>query len=88
MTMASVPTPRGRPGPPSRSLPSNPRLLSLCLLAPCVAVLCVPLYAGASPSLLGVPFFYWYQLAWALISPLLLVVAYAGFNRPRAIGAA
>lgn len=85
--MASVPTPRGRPGPPSRTPHRNSRLLSLCLLAPCVAVLCVPLYAGATPSLLGVPFFYWYQLAWALISPLLLVVAYSSLNRPRPIGA-
>lgn len=85
--MASVPTPGGRSGPHSRALPSSSRLLSLCLLTPCVAVLCVPLYAGASPSLLGVPFFYWYQLAWVLISPVLLVVAYTGANRPWALGA-
>lgn len=52
------------------------RLLGLgCLVAPLVAVLWVPFYAGASPAFLGLPFFYWYLLAWALVSPGLLAVA-------------
>jgi hypothetical protein len=60
----------------------------VCLLAPCLALLCVPLYAGGSPSLFGVPFFYWYQLAWALLTPALLALAYSRLSRPRAIGVA
>ncbi|WP_328828111.1 DUF3311 domain-containing protein [Streptomyces ureilyticus] len=35
-----------------------------CLIAPVVALLSVPLYARDRPRLAGVPFFYWYQLAW------------------------
>lgn len=81
--MASVPTPGGRSGPPS---PRARR--GICLLAPCVALLCVPLYAGGSPSLFGVPFFYWYQLAWALLAPALLALAHSAVDRSPAIGVA
>ena len=41
-----------------------PRLL---LLIPFFAVLWVPSYNRLEPALGGVPFFYWYQLAWILI---------------------
>ncbi|WP_445398670.1 DUF3311 domain-containing protein [Streptomyces sp. LE64] len=37
---------------------------AFCLLAPVVALVWVPWYAGAQPMWAGVPFFYWYQLAW------------------------
>lgn len=36
----------------------------LLLLVPLVAVLVPPFYNFASPSIGGMPFFYWYQLAW------------------------
>ena len=36
----------------------------LLLLVPLVAVLVPPLYNFANPSIGGMPFFYWYQLAW------------------------
>ncbi|MFI6289151.1 DUF3311 domain-containing protein [Streptomyces sp. NPDC051018] len=36
----------------------------ICLLAPVVALLWVPWYARERPEFAGVPFFYWYQLAW------------------------
>ena len=41
-----------------------PRLL---FLIPMVAVLWVPFYNRIEPSLGGVPFFYWYQLALVLV---------------------
>lgn len=37
---------------------------SLLLLLPFAALLAVPLYNRATPTLGGVPFFYWYQMAW------------------------
>jgi len=50
-----------------------PRLL---LLIPFVAVLWVPFYNRLEAALAGVPFFYWYQLAWILIGALLVLMVY------------
>ena len=41
-----------------------PRLL---FLIPLIAMLWVPFYNRFEPTLGGVPFFYWYQLAWILL---------------------
>jgi predicted exporter len=37
------------------------------LLIPFAATLWVPLYDRAEPSVAGIPFFYWYLLAWILV---------------------
>ena len=50
-----------------------PRLL---LLISFFAVLWVPFYNRLEPALDGVPFFYWYQLAWILIGALLVFMVY------------
>jgi hypothetical protein len=50
-----------------------PRLL---LLIPFLMVLWVPSYNRLEPALDGVPFFYWYQLAWILIGALLVLMVY------------
>ncbi|MBV9717885.1 MAG: DUF3311 domain-containing protein [Candidatus Eremiobacteraeota bacterium] len=34
------------------------------LILPFIGTLIPPLYNHARPALLGIPFFYWYQLAW------------------------
>ena len=47
-----------------------PRLL---LVIPFIAVLWVPSYNRMEPELGGVPFFYWYQLAWILIGAVLVL---------------
>ena len=44
--------------------PYWPRLL---FLIPLIAILSVPFYNRLEPTLGGVPFFYWYQLAWILL---------------------
>ncbi|MGX2992776.1 DUF3311 domain-containing protein [Streptomyces sp. JNUCC 64] len=46
------------------------------LLLPVVALVWVPWYAGARPELAGVPFFYWYQLAWVPGCAVSLLVAH------------
>ena len=39
--------------------------------------LCFPnLYARATPTLFGFPFFYWYQFAWVVLTSLLLYAVY------------
>ena len=52
----------------------------LLLILPFVGTLLPPLYNHAHPTLFGMPFFYWYQLAWVLVTAALLgiVVALAG----------
>ena len=53
------------------------RAVYLLLLIPFVALLWVPFYATATPQVAGIPFFYWYQLLWILISTALTGVVYA-----------
>jgi hypothetical protein len=50
-----------------------PRLL---LLIPFAALIWVPSYNKVDPAFVGVPFFYWYQLAWILIGAALVVLVY------------
>lgn len=50
----------------------------LWLLAlPFAALLFPALYARNDPAFAGLPFFYWYQFAWLLISALLTALVYA-----------
>jgi hypothetical protein len=42
------------------------------LLLPFVGTLIPPLYNHAKPALFGIPFFYWYQLAWVVVTSILL----------------
>jgi hypothetical protein len=44
----------------------------LLLLLPFVGTLWVPLYARLEPALFGIPFFYWYQIAWIVLGSLLI----------------
>jgi hypothetical protein len=44
------------------------RAAYLLLIVPFVATLLPWIYNRAEPSLFGLPFFYWYQLAWVVIT--------------------
>lgn len=44
-------------------------VLALLILIPSIANLTVPIYNTASPELFGLPFFYWFQIAWLFIAP-------------------
>jgi hypothetical protein len=46
----------------------------LLLLLPFVGTLLPFIYNRAEPSLFGLPFFYWYQLSWVVVTSLLLGV--------------
>ncbi|QGV78651.1 DUF3311 domain-containing protein [Streptomyces ficellus] len=56
-------------------------VVALCLLAPFVAMLWVGSYAKTDPSFIGIPFFYWYQMAWVVISTVLTMIAYQLWHR-------
>jgi|UniRef100_A0A8J4HBC1 hypothetical protein len=46
------------------------------LLVPFAAVLAVPLYNRDAPRLAGVPFFYWYQMLWILLSAAIIFLVH------------
>ncbi|MDH2387517.1 DUF3311 domain-containing protein [Streptomyces sp. HNM0663] len=56
-------------------------VVALCLIAPFVAMLWVSSYARVEPKFAGMPFFYWYQMLWVVVSTGLTMVAYRLFQR-------
>jgi hypothetical protein len=46
------------------------------LAVPLVGLLIPPIYNDADPTLIGIPFFYWYQLAWVPISVAITAFVY------------
>lgn len=46
------------------------------LLIPFVALLFPQFYNFVQPTLFGIPFFYWYQLLWIVITAILTAVVY------------
>ncbi|MGX7001975.1 DUF3311 domain-containing protein [Caballeronia sp. KNU42] len=61
----------------SESIPGRARTAgTLLLLIPYVALLWLPFYNETHPSLMGFPFFYWYQLLWVPLTSLILYVVY------------
>lgn len=71
------------PTPPARSASAAPAIsrarkavAGCCLAAPFLGLLAVPLYTRDEPQLAGFPFFFWYQLAWVLLTAALTTCAY------------
>ncbi|WP_309097217.1 DUF3311 domain-containing protein [Streptomyces sp.] len=56
-------------------------VIAVCLIAPFVAMLWVGSYAKTDPAFIGIPFFYWYQMAWVLISTALTMIAFKLWQR-------
>ena len=48
----------------------------ILLLLPFIGLLWVPFYNAIEPTLWGVPFFYWYQFAWLIVTAILIVALY------------
>ena len=72
-------------GPPSRPRPRRPcrRLLPVELLLgiPFLALAWPPLYNRAEPSVLGIPFFYAYQLAMIPVAVICMLLVYRARRR-------
>ncbi|MFJ4923585.1 DUF3311 domain-containing protein [Streptomyces sp. NPDC088725] len=60
-------------------------VIGLCLLAPFVALLWVGSYAKVDPAFIGIPFFYWYQMAWVPVSAALTMIAYKLWQRDQRV---
>lgn len=46
------------------------------LLAPFVGVLWAPFFSRIEPKLWGIPFFFWYQFLWVVISAIVTALVY------------
>ncbi|MFG2135914.1 DUF3311 domain-containing protein [Streptomyces sp. NPDC048650] len=77
--------PESAAAPPERRRVVTPArvVIGVCLLAPFVAMLWVSSYARMEPTLIGIPFFYWYQMLWVLISTVLTSIAYKLVQREK-----
>jgi hypothetical protein len=79
-----TPTERPEDAPSNPPLPTRTKLVVGVLLAiPCIALALVWTYSAETPTLWGFPFFYWYQLLWVLITPILTYTAYVLIQRAR-----
>jgi hypothetical protein len=56
---------------PTRS--GSSRLWNWLLLIPFIALLWVPFYNFVEPALWGIPFFYWYQFLWVILTSGLII---------------
>jgi len=56
--------------------PTRSKWAYYLLIIPFLGTLWVPLYNRIDPTVLGFPFFYWYQLAWVPISVAVTGVVY------------
>jgi hypothetical protein len=52
------------------------------LVIPFIGILWVPFYAGGLPELAGIPYFYWYQFVWVLISAAITALVYSATREP------
>ncbi len=58
------------------SLRTRRLLIGLMFLVVAVVSLWVPLYNRTGPSLAGMPFFYWFQIAWIVVGAVAVAIAY------------
>lgn len=48
----------------------------LLLLIPFIALLYPPFYNFKQPMFIGIPFFYWFQLLWVIITAIITAIVY------------
>ena len=64
----------GTPVPPERA--GTARGWYLLLVLPLIGTLIPPIYNTKDPTVIGIPFFYWYLLLWVPLSVLCTVTFY------------
>ncbi len=60
--------------------PTGRRLYWLLAL-PFIGLLVPPIYAFDQPTVIGIPFFYWYQIVWLPVTALITTVVYRANRR-------
>ncbi|MEU1626302.1 DUF3311 domain-containing protein [Streptomyces sp. NPDC020096] len=69
------------PPQPKPVITASRLVAAVCLVLPFIATLWVSSYARPTPAFIGIPFFYWYQMAWVVISTGLTSIAYVLIRR-------
>ena len=64
-----------------RGDPRRSRAWYWLLLVPLIGTLIPPIYNHEDPELIGIPFFYWYQLAWVPIGVSITALVYRKTRR-------
>lgn len=59
-----------------RSVPQERRWFLLLLVIPFIALLWPPFYNTYDPTFMGIPFFYWYQMLWIILTAVLTTIVY------------
>lgn len=54
----------------------NRRAFLFLLIIPFIVLLWPPFYNFVDPELFGIPFFYWFQLSWVIITAIITAVVY------------
>ncbi len=54
----------------------NRRWVRWLLILPFIVLLWPPFYNFRTPELIGIPFFYWFQLLWIIITAVLTATVY------------
>ncbi len=54
----------------------NRRWILLLLIIPFIALLWPPFYNYRTPTLFDIPFFYWFQLLWIIITAIITAIVY------------
>ena len=54
----------------------------LLLVIPYFALLFPQVYARATPTMLGFPFFYWYQFVWVILTSTIMGIVYFALRTP------
>jgi hypothetical protein len=60
----------------TRPARKKPRWLLLLLIIPYVFLLIPAFYNYLTPSFIGIPFFYWYQMLWIIITSIITATIY------------
>ena len=76
-----MPTPPAADRRPDVERPSDNHALNWLLLVPIVICLAVPFYNRTDPTLFGIPFFYWFQLAIIPIGVVCTMAVFLGGRR-------
>ncbi len=63
-------------GEPNANGRSGRRWWYLVLIIPFIATMFPQLYSSSSPTLAGLPYFYWYQLLWVILTGVITIVVY------------
>jgi hypothetical protein len=61
----------------SRRERKGPSWLLILLLLPFIVMLWPPFYNFTQPEFIGIPFFYWFQLLWVIITAFIMAILYA-----------